>query len=194
MDRRVGKTCTAIRNAYLDILKDSPAGRITVAEIARRANIDRKTFYLHYATTDAVLDEIYDSVVTETIDSMQNNAEDKNKRLSVEDLFDLITAMIAKNLDIFEILAARSDDKTLFEKLRKTLIRQIVTEYKDELGLTETQFHIYAEFFMSGIIASYSMWISGKLPLRIEELAQMVTRASLYGLEGVINNKESEKL
>lgn len=194
MDRRVGKTCTAIRNAYLDILKDSPAGRITVAEIARRANIDRKTFYLHYATTDAVLDEIYDSVVTETIDSMQNNAADKNKRLSVEDLFDLITAMIAKNLDIFEILAARSDDKTLFEKLRKTLIRQIVTEYKDELGLTETQIHIYAEFFMSGIIASYSMWISGRLPLRIEELAQMVTRASLYGLEGVINDKESKKL
>lgn len=193
MDRRIGRTRSAIRTAYLDILKDGTKGRITVAGIARRANIDRKTFYLHYESPDDILDEIYDEVIADAMAQLKKRAADSSSKVSIDGLFELITAMIAKNIDIFEILAGMDHDRRLFEKLKKTLINQIENEYKQELGLTETQFRIYAEFFLSGIIAAYNMWIMAKLPLRTEELAAMVTKASLYGLDGIIRLGENTK-
>ena len=193
MDRRIGRTRSAIRTAYLDILKDGTHGRVTVAGIARRANIDRKTFYLHYESPDDILDEIYDEVIADAVAQLKKRADDSRSRVSIDGLFELITAMIAKNIDIFEILAGMDHDRRLFEKLKKTLISQIENEYKLELGLTETQFRIYAEFFLSGIIAAYNMWITAKLPLRTEELAAMVTKASLYGLDGIIRLGENTK-
>ena len=48
MDRRVEKTRKSIREAYFDLLMRDGKRKITIAEIARNANIDRKTFYLLY--------------------------------------------------------------------------------------------------------------------------------------------------
>ena len=43
MDRRVEKTKKSIREAYFDLLMKDGKQKITIAEIARKANIDRKT-------------------------------------------------------------------------------------------------------------------------------------------------------
>ena len=69
MDRRIAKTRKAIQNAYFSLLAEDTT-RITIAEIARRANIDRKTFYLHYESVD-------DIVKKTCIEKLQ----DLNKRL-----------------------------------------------------------------------------------------------------------------
>ena len=57
MDRRIVKTREAIRKAYLELITEKSASRISISELSRRANIDRKSFYLHYASPDEVLIE-----------------------------------------------------------------------------------------------------------------------------------------
>ena len=48
MDRREIKTRQAIRNAFLALRAHKPLERITVRELADRAEISKATFYLHY--------------------------------------------------------------------------------------------------------------------------------------------------
>ena len=48
MDRREQKTRQAIRNAFLELRARKPLERITVRELAERAQISKATFYLHY--------------------------------------------------------------------------------------------------------------------------------------------------
>ncbi len=57
-DLRVRKTLGAIRQAFADMLYEMPYEKITVAELARRANINTKTFYRHYDTLDDLLSEV----------------------------------------------------------------------------------------------------------------------------------------
>lgn len=45
---RVERTRSEIRQALLDLLQEEPWGKITVAEITRKADVSRKTFYDHY--------------------------------------------------------------------------------------------------------------------------------------------------
>ena len=56
-DRRITRTKKAIQNAYLDMLKKKGTEKITISDIAREADIDRKTFYLHYNSTEDIIRE-----------------------------------------------------------------------------------------------------------------------------------------
>ena len=61
LDRRTRYTIGVIREAFFELLDEVGFAKITVADICRRADINRGTFYLHfedkYALADALIDE-----------------------------------------------------------------------------------------------------------------------------------------
>ena len=68
MDLRERKTRRSIREAFLELLATKPLERITVKELAARAEISKATFYLHYHSvfdlSEALQRELVDDVVT----------------------------------------------------------------------------------------------------------------------------------
>lgn len=57
-DKRVARTEKAIRAAFFKLLEDVDYEKISVSALAREAGVDRKTFYLHYKSIDALADEL----------------------------------------------------------------------------------------------------------------------------------------
>jgi len=57
-DLRVCKTRDSIRGAFADMLLEMPYEKITVTELSKRANINKKTFYRHYPVLDNLLQEV----------------------------------------------------------------------------------------------------------------------------------------
>jgi hypothetical protein len=49
-NRQARRTRTALKRAFVALLKESPYEAITVGDVAERANIGRSTFYRHYAS------------------------------------------------------------------------------------------------------------------------------------------------
>ena len=64
-DRRFQKNQALIRRAFLDLAKEKDFQKITVADITRRANINRMTFYSHYDTVDDIFTEFVDGMEQE---------------------------------------------------------------------------------------------------------------------------------
>lgn len=62
-DLRVAKTRRAIRDTFLRQICTKPVNKITVAGLAREAEINKGTFYLHYADIYALYDEILEEMV-----------------------------------------------------------------------------------------------------------------------------------
>ncbi|GIP28613.1 hypothetical protein J23TS9_37430 [Paenibacillus sp. J23TS9] len=60
IDRRILKSQQAIQSTFLQMLDDEEFDEITVKHISERANIGRKTFYLHYVDKYDLLDKIVD--------------------------------------------------------------------------------------------------------------------------------------
>lgn len=52
LDRRVRRTRAAIKSSYLTLCRQKPAGQITVKEIMSLANVNRATFYAHFANLE----------------------------------------------------------------------------------------------------------------------------------------------
>lgn len=62
-DRRAVYTQKVIKDAMLELLAQMPYEKVTVAALCRQAEITRATFYLHYLSLDAVLNELLDEAV-----------------------------------------------------------------------------------------------------------------------------------
>ena len=62
-DMRVIKTRESIENALFELLGRKPLGKITVAELARTARINKSTFYLHYLD----INDLYGKTLLKTL-------------------------------------------------------------------------------------------------------------------------------
>ena len=70
MDLRIKKTKRAIRNAFYELIKEKPLEKITVREIAERAEINKTTFYAHYETVYDLVDQLEQEAVAEVISQL----------------------------------------------------------------------------------------------------------------------------
>ena len=70
MDIRVKKTKRAIQRAFIELLREKPIEKITVKEIAERAEINKTTFYAHYETLDALTDQMEQQTVQMVTEQM----------------------------------------------------------------------------------------------------------------------------
>ena len=62
-DLRVTKTRRLIKAAFLELVQAKPVQKITVTELAKRAEISKGTFYLHYLD----IYNLYNQMVEETV-------------------------------------------------------------------------------------------------------------------------------
>ena len=73
MDKRIEKTKKAIKDALLTLILEYDFNKITVKMITEKANIGRKTFYLHYGCIEDVITDYRDSLSIELEKSMNRN-------------------------------------------------------------------------------------------------------------------------
>lgn len=62
-DRRTLYTQNVIKDALLELAKEKPYVKISVAALCHQADISRSTFYLHYDNMDEVLDAVIDDAL-----------------------------------------------------------------------------------------------------------------------------------
>ncbi|WP_141761755.1 TetR/AcrR family transcriptional regulator, partial [Staphylococcus sp. HMSC069E09] len=80
-DRRIRRTKSAIKEAFIDLLNEKEIEKITIQDITKRADINRGTFYLHFEDKYLLLDEMENeciaeiSNVTEFYNVLGNDAE-----------------------------------------------------------------------------------------------------------------------
>ena len=84
MDLRIKKTKRAIRSAFAELIKEKPMEKITVKEIAERAEINKTTFYAHYETVYELAQETVAEVISQ-INTAQNLLD--NPRAFVKEIY-----------------------------------------------------------------------------------------------------------
>ncbi len=63
MDLREKKTRRSIRNAFLELRRKKPLERITIKELAEKAEISKATFYLHYKDIYDLSEQLQNEVI-----------------------------------------------------------------------------------------------------------------------------------
>lgn len=185
MDKRIIKTKKAIQTAYFTLLNEKEKKKITISAIARKANIDRKTFYLHYNTPDDIVREYAREKVKSFCDALEEQMR-KEEVFSIDLFFDVLIDMVLGNLKLVTFLTSLDDSAFFFDEIKAELVNAILRNFPDSLNLSVDDITIYADFYLSGIISSFRLWAEGKVEIPIEELAEKVRFGAVHGLMAVI--------
>jgi AcrR family transcriptional regulator len=70
-DRRVRKSQTALREAFVSLVLEHGYEAVTIEEIAERADVARATFYKHFADKEELLTSLFEQLAAEVTERIQ---------------------------------------------------------------------------------------------------------------------------
>ena len=186
-DRRVSKTKRSIQNAYLDLLRQKGTEKITISDIAREADIDRKTFYLHYDSTEDIIREYAEEKTRELL-----------KRLTIKSFFSLsfdrrifakeVNSMLAEHLDFCRMVAGNPSLGFFWNEVQDVTVEILSEIYARHSKLPESdlRLRIQVSFFVAGAMYVYQRWLRDEIPCSMEELGDKVSQIAFTGVQSIL--------
>ena len=115
-DRRTKRTQKLIRNNFIDLMVKKPINEITIQEISDRADINRRTFYLHYTDIYDLLSKTEDYVMEHFSQMLAEFEAPSDQSVIGATFFKVVMDYIEKNQKMIGVLC-RNPDSKLMQKL-----------------------------------------------------------------------------
>ncbi len=121
-DLRVIKTQKAIKTVFWEMLKTCPIEKISVSALAREAQINKATFYLHYQDIYDLYNKMRDEFIEKMIGSM-----DFFPLLVTdpEEFLERYNASLEKSIDMVQVLWPTQDARSFPPKMTELCRRKI---------------------------------------------------------------------
>ena len=157
MDRRILRTKESIRREFLSLLRERGYDKITVTELAFRANINRKTFYQYYTG----IDDLMDHLETELI---ENYAPLFRSIDLHSDLFDpypfakRFSDQLAQDMPTLQLLAEIDRLPKVSGQAKSILVDTLQPQLIGH-GFDADQLRLFLEYAVAGVLAMITDWI-----------------------------------
>ena len=183
-NRRSQFTKTALRRALLTLMLEKPVDRITVKELCTAADINRGTFYAHYASPEQLLSQIenefYLDLLTEVATFQQ--ADD------VERIFTQALRALRDRREIASVLFGPNGDRKFLNRVIRVAHDMCIVQWS---GVSpdadrEALEHLYT-FLAFGVARLLQAWLSDGAKEEPERMAALLTDICNYGVSGFVD-------
>lgn len=188
VDRRITRSRDAIVAAFERLLVTEDIDKITVSAIAREANIDRKTFYVHFGSIDGLLDAIAERYVDQIIDEVHDSLEasgDIDSQALLERFFCSINRLICENLVLNRRFMVNVPSDALLMRVRRPFEKRLLEDGIFSNQVPREVVEYYLSFLLGGIISVYRAWLLSDGSTPIETVSGVANSLMLSGLGGL---------
>ncbi|MFA6587331.1 MAG: TetR/AcrR family transcriptional regulator [Bacilli bacterium] len=179
-DRRCLKTKKAIQDALISLITEKDYSEIRVTDIVKRADVGRKTFYLHYDNKEDVLNAIKKDLF-ETGDSRIRKYMFSNPQYDIHDIFTEVSSLVMQYESLLKMAAKKNNLHFFEEVLKEGLKSAVVTILKERYKISDCKTESYAEFYSAGMAAMAISWLRGDSSLSLEELMGIAKEVCFQG-------------
>lgn len=182
-DKRVKKTKKLLYQALVTLLNEQPLEKITVSDICRNANINRNTFYYHYASVQ----ELYHDVLENVLQDIRNSIlDDQGKQLSSQELRDDLAnrcRVLGKHAEILRLLMIDHTDAAFQQALLDiNHVRYEQSILEESHGKArDAQVRFVLDYIHKGSIAVMCAWIREGMQQTPEEIADLLFQLAVAG-------------
>ena len=176
------KTKHAIYNAFVELLSETEINHITITDISKKADINRKTFYNYYSDIYEVMEEI-ENMTVDTFIKRLDTIEFTNMTDFLTQVFVEFTEIINSDLDFFSHLFKTNNRSILIVKIVEAIKEYIRKRIEEKQVLDLEKFNLVADFYIPGILSVYMNWFMNNHNISIEKLSHILTDLILHGTE-----------
>lgn len=189
IDRRVRKSKEAIRTALVKLLKHKNIEDITVTEIAKEADVNRKTFYNNYENIYQVIEEIENDIVISFTDLLSKINLDEMLKQPLK-FFETLTNIVQKDFEFYSNLvqAQRLGGFNLVLKITETLKESVKANLPKELFKDKFTMEFSIDYMITGMMEGYTEWLQNPKEISLEKLTSTMSTIMFSGLNGVLTN------
>ncbi len=183
-----------IRESFIALLKEKPIAKITVKEICTGADINRATFYAHYADPYALLHEIEESLIHDVQQYLTENAETDDVAM-LSKIFQYIRA----NADMCSVLLSDYSD-TYFQRLLRELVEHALglklrggSAFSEEdsafvltfvltgcVGIAQHRLHLFVRAMVVALVVAFET-AAKQILIYINRAERIVCHRDMYG-------------
>lgn len=166
-DRRVNRSRRAIQNAFYDMLLDTGFDSITVKDITIRADISRKTFYLHYVDKFDLLN----TIVNMKLDELQVICNQKKEKGFVEGTI-IWFQYFEQRKDFFAALFSTESTVIFRHRLLDFIMEQLGRKLDAAQSGRNTE--VLQKFMGTAVLGVVESYVLGQFHAGVEEVAGQV--------------------
>lgn len=189
MSRKI-ETKEKIKAAFIDLVHEKGFEAMTVSDIARKCDINRGTFYLHYVDKYDLMNKLEEEVMfdLEAIilkDSGQKEAEDSLELIPYDEILEALV-YVKGEFDFVKAIASPGGDPNFMQTLKSIIGQLIDIKVKqsdrvkfDKIENLDVPEDYAIEILLSSIVGIMTLWIKKDGKESLEEIAHMITKAKL---------------
>ena len=179
IDRRVRYTKIALKQSLLELMRREPIDKITVKDICEKADINRGTFYAHYANPYDLLAQIEDELMSEILGSVETSLQAESISVLLSDIFE----SIIKNSDLCSVLFSEYGDKAFLKRIMFIARDRSIAEWNKIIpSAKKEQLEMLYLFYANGCVAIIENWVQNGMKESPKELTNFIEKISTNGL------------
>lgn len=178
-DRRVRYTKMVLKQSLLTLMRDQPIEKITVKDICELADINRGTFYAHYADPYDLLSQIENELFDEILAAIETSL----KAEAILGLLEEIFESIVKNSELCKVLFGEHGDKAFIRRIMFIAREKSAAEWKKMIpSLRDDQMELLYMFYANGCVAVIQHWLQNGMKDSPHDLSVFIEKLSTHGL------------
>ena len=193
VDRRVARSRAAMVAAFEELLAEKPYEDITVTDIARKADVDRKTFYKHFGSIDGLLAYVLDSHIADIVENAHGllactgESEQRGFAVRIQVFFEMVNRAIMENFALKRRVFECVPFDLMFTCIKQSMYEELERYCVIPASIRSDQLDYYLSFVFGGILSAYRQWImmGGDAPIEsVSSAASALLARGLSSLEG----------
>lgn len=176
IDRRVKYSLMVIKQSFINLLKQKSISKITIKEICDDADINRATFYAHYADQYDLLHQI-EQELTDGINQYLTGYDLNHISEAPVEMLEKILEYVKENAALFDLLLNLNGDIQFQQEVTKIIGQQHFSSMTADQDDSEYMFLFYA----SGSIGVIQKWLQDGMRKPVKEMAEFILKLSFNG-------------
>ena len=181
-DRRIIKTKAAVEDAFGRLLMQKDLSKITISAIAAEANINRKTFYLHYSSVDDLFEGMVTRRIDEIIDDLRVQHRQDPTKLNLANIATELCIILHQDAHENAQLYAHLPLTRIFDLALAPVKNAIMEEriYQNQPEVKNLE--VYLRFVLAGAFSVYNHWLVTDSELSREDISSIIRDATVHGI------------
>lgn len=174
IDRRIRKSQEAIKKAVVELMTVKTFDQITIQDISDKADVSRRTFYLHYMDKFDLLDKL----IEEQIDEMRQLCDSSEKDADYRDMGLLWFQYFESHSLFFSAILTNKGSSFFRSRLLDFFLQELKTTEADGLDTSHQKVanhdEVDIQFLGAAIVGIVEWWFEHGMPLTPSFMAQRI--------------------
>lgn len=192
-DRRVERTRNSIISAFKEMIIEKEFKDITIKELAERANINRKTFYLHYESMEEILFDLTLEISDLLFELLNDRGFFTTGQFDISILVDSIDALINSNYELTKKLVSANSYRFFTRNIKDLVKESFIRKIKNRVKTSNYIMNLTGDYIALGLSKVLKDWFEDPGDLTSTDIAKFASSLIYGSIKGCIEFNEINK-